>query len=63
MNREPGETDPGTVEVIVGYLVTLADGYEVRFGPTHNLAVNYAIRQRVKPPETMFVKRKAEDAR
>ena len=46
----------GTVELVVGYLVTHADGYEARFGPDRTRAELYAAKQHATL-ETMYVRR------
>ena len=48
----------GTVDVLVGYLVTHADGYEARIGPDRMRAELYAARNRATI-EPMFVRRHA----
>ena len=48
----------GTVEVLVGYLVTHADGYEARVGPDRTRAELYAIRNHATL-EPLYVKRPA----
>ena len=48
----------GTVDVLVGYLVTHADGYEARIGPDRTRAELYAARKRATL-EPMFVRRPA----
>ena len=45
-----------TVEVIVGYLVTHADGYEARVGPDRTRAELYAARNHATL-EPMYVRR------
>lgn len=45
-------------EVLVGYLVTHADGYEARIGPDRTRAELYAARNRATI-EPMFVRRPA----
>lgn len=45
-------------EVLVGYLVTHADGYEARLGPDRTRADLYAARNRATI-EPMFVRRPA----
>ena len=47
-----------TVEVVVGYLVTHADGFEARLGPDRTRADLYAAQQHATV-EPMFVRRKA----
>lgn len=51
----------GTVEVLVGYLVTHADGYEARIGPDRTRADLYAERNHATV-EPMFVRRAAPPA-
>lgn len=46
----------GTVELVVGYLVTHADGYEARVGPDRTRAELYAAKQHATL-ETMYVRR------
>lgn len=51
----------GTVDVLVGYLVTHADGYEARVGPDRTRAQLYAVRSRATL-EPMFVRRAARES-
>jgi hypothetical protein len=46
--------------IIVGYLVTLPDGYECRLGPDYTRALHYAAQQHGKI-EAMFVERRDKD--
>ena len=52
-----GPVDTGTVEVVVGYLVTLANGYNCRLGPDLGRAQHYAAEQRAVSMEPMYVRR------
>lgn len=49
-------SEPQTVEVLVGYLVTHADGYEARVGPDRTRAELYAARNHATL-EPMYVRR------
>ncbi len=49
----------GTVELVVGYLVTHADGYEARIGPDKTRAELNAARNHATI-DPMFVKRPAD---
>lgn len=51
-----GEVHTGQVEVLVGYLVTHADGYEARVGPDRTRAELYAARNHATL-EPMYVRR------
>lgn len=55
MSDSPDAPD-GTIDVLVGYLVTHADGYEARIGPDRTRADLYAARNRATL-EPMFVRR------
>lgn len=48
----------GQVDVLVGYLVTHADGFEARVGPDRTRAELYAVRNRATL-EPMYVRRPA----
>lgn len=52
----------GHVEVVVGYLVTLPNGYACRLGPDLGRAQHYAAEQRAVSLETMYVRRRADAA-
>ena len=52
------ESHTGATEVLVGYLVTHADGYEVRIGPDRTRAELYAAKSHATL-EPMFVRRNA----
>lgn len=56
----PSGSEPhtGHVEVLVGYLVTHADGYEVRIAPDRTRAELYCARNHATL-EPMFVRRKS----
>lgn len=54
--RSGGPVHTGTVEVVVGWLVTLADGHECRLGPDETRAKLYAAQQH-GTAEPMFVRR------
>lgn len=45
-------------DVVVGYLVTLPDGFECRLGPDLTRAQNYATQQRAVGIEPMVVRRR-----
>jgi len=45
------------IEVVVGYHVTLPDGFVCRMAPDRTRAENYAIQQRAVLLEPMYVKR------
>jgi hypothetical protein len=51
------EPRTGTVDVVVGYLVTLPDGHECRLGPDLTRAQNYAAQNRALAIEPIYVKR------
>lgn len=51
------ELPGGTVDVLVGYLVIHADGFEARLGPDKTRADLYAIRNHATV-EAMYVRRK-----
>ena len=53
-----GLTDNQEADVVVGYLVTLPDGFECRLGPDLTRAQNYAVQQRALRIEAMVVRRK-----
>ena len=53
-----GQVHTGTVEVVVGWLVTLADGHECRLGPDDTPARIYAAQQH-GTAEPMYVRRAA----
>jgi hypothetical protein len=48
---------PNTIDVIVGYLITLPDGFQCRLGPDLTRAQNYATQQHARSLEPMFVRR------
>ena len=52
-----GEVHTGQQDLVVGYLVTLQDGYECRMGPDLTRAQNYAVQQHARSIEAMFVRR------
>lgn len=51
----------GLVEVVVGYLITHADGFEARLAPDRTRAELYAVRNHATI-EAMFVRRPAGPA-
>jgi hypothetical protein len=53
---------PNTIDVIVGYLITLADGFQCRLGPDLARAQNYATQQHARSLEPMFVRRFKPDS-
>lgn len=60
--RQAGsEVHTGLVDVLVGYLVTHADGYQVRIGPDRTRAEMYAVRNHATL-EPMYVRRCAPTA-
>lgn len=55
---QSGPAVHGTVDVLVGYLVVLPDGFQCRLGPDRTRAEIYAAAQHALL-EPMYVKRKA----
>lgn len=53
--RRAGAPVAGSREILVGYLVTLPDGFECRMGPDQARAQNYAVNQRARMIEPMYV--------
>ena len=47
---------PGTVEVLVGYLVTFPDGHECRLGPDRTRAEIYAAKQHATLEPTFVIR-------
>jgi hypothetical protein len=58
--RETPDPGPLAVDVLVGYLVTQADGFEARLGPDRARAELYAVRNHARI-EAMFVRRARQD--
>lgn len=50
------QTEPQTVDVMVGYLITHSDGFEARLGPDKARAELYAVRNHARI-EVLFVRR------